>query len=465
VVDVTRRRLIQGTAAAAALPVVTALPGAAAVPARLVDIDHIIILMKENRSFDHYFGALGGVRGFGDPKALRQANGRSVFEQPDPVEPGRVILPFRLDTARTNAQRIRDLDHEWIAQHASWNRGAMDGWIAAHRAANGERAPMTMGYFTRTDLPFYYALADAFTICDGYHCSMFGPTHPNRFYLWTGTIDPAGKGGGPALDNDSKRYSWETYPERLERAGVTWRIYHENPRTSLNAVQYFAPFQDAVPGSALYENAMRPTPFAALLGDLRSGNIPQVTWIVPAVQASEHPAFMPAAGEDYTRQILEALWSNPALWARSVFIQNYDENDGQFDHVPPPVPPQDTDGEYIGDEPIGLGFRVPCLVVSPLARGGYVCGDVFDHTSTLRLIEARFGVEVPNLTAWRRGVSGDLTRALRLGHAPRFDVPKLPDTAAALDRATRNAASLPPPEAPASPRMPRQEAGLRRIRV
>jgi phospholipase C len=431
--------------------------------AKLSDIDHIIILMKENRSFDHYFGMLRGVRGFDDPHAMRLRNGRPVFEQPDLFNLDGHLLPFRLDTVRTSAQRLTDLAHAWGTQHASWHDGKMDNWVMAHRVSRRFlAAPLTMGYHTREDLPFYYALADAFTICDGYHCSVLGPTHPNRFHLWTGTIDPNGEHGGPALTNDQgARYSWETYPERLERAGISWRIYHDIDDYDCNVVKYFAQFQDAPATSPLRENALRNRPFVQLLADLRSGNIPQIVWIVPPSWATEHPPYMPAAGADYTRQVLEALWSNRALWSRSAFILNYDENDGQFDHVAPPVPEPRTPGEFVGNEPVGLGFRVPCLVISPFSGGGFVCGEVFDHTSTLRLIETRFGVEVANLSSWRRRVCGDLTSAFGFGEPAQFTPPELPETEQALRAAIDNLPNRPAPARPSVQAMPRQEAGTR----
>jgi phospholipase C len=337
----------------------------------------------------------------------------------------------------------------------------MDQWIAARRAADGPAAPLTMGYHTRADLPFYYALADAFTICDGYHSSVLGPTHPNRFYLMTATIDPDGRHGGPAKNNSGTRYSWETYPERLERAGISWRIYHDADDYKCNVCRYFTQYQQAAQTSSLWQNAMRDRPFGELLADLRTGNIPQVSWIVPPSHVTEHPSFLPAAGENHTNQILRALWANPGLWAKTALILNYDENDGLFDHVSPPTPEPGTAGEFIGDMPIGLGYRVPCLVISPFSRGGYVCGTTFDHTSTLRLIEARFGIEIPNLTEWRRRICGDMTSAFGFGAPPRFDLPALPETAEALHLAQQRANTLPQPEVPAEQQMPRQEPGAR----
>jgi phospholipase C len=463
-----RREFLRGAAAATTL---SAMPGESSVAEaergklpRLNDIDHVIILMKENRSFDHYFGTLAGVRGFDDPAAQR-ADGSSLFRQADPYARDGYILPFRLDTFKTNAQRLYDLDNGWKPQHASWNEGAVDNWIPAHRASVGEHAPLTMGHLARADLPFYYALADAFVICDGYHCSVLGPTHPNRFYLMTGTIDPQGNHGGPAIGNDGRAYSWETYPERLEHAGVSWRIYHDLDDFGCNVFQYFNQYQQAPENSALYENAMRDRPFYELLHDLRTGNIPQVSWIVPPSNLSEHPDYLPAAGEDHTNQVLQALWSNPKLWAKTVVIINYDENDGLFDHVVPPTAARGTRDEFVNDLPIGLGFRVPCIVVSPFSRGGYVCGTNFDHTSTLRLLESRFGVEIPNLTRWRRETCGDLAATLDFDAPPRMDIPQLPETENALHMAETRAMALPRPTVPDTQRLPRQEPGTRRRRA
>jgi len=452
-----RRQFIQGVGALAAAPGVRAEAPAAS---KLSDVDHFIILMKENRSFDHYFGSLSGVRGFDDPSAVR-ADGSSVFRQPDPLNRDGYVLPFRLNTLTTRGQRLHDLSHAWGTQHASLNGGAMDRWVPAHRESDGERGPLTMGHFTREDIPYYYALADAFTVCDGYHCSVLGPTHPNRYFLMTGQNGADGTHGGPALDNNGHAYSWETYPERLQRAGVTWRVYHDLDDYGCNMLKYFTQYQTAPRGSPLRENALDNRPFYELLWDIRRGNLPQVTWIVPSSDLSEHPDYLPAAGEDHTAQVLAALWSNPKLWAKTAVILNYDENDGIFDHVVPPTPPPGTPGEFVNGLPVGLGYRVPCLIISPFSRGGYVCGQTFDHTSTLRLLEARFGVEAPRLSAWRRQATGDLTAAFGFGHPARCDVPTLPDTSRALVEAESRVMSLPMPIVPTVQIMPRQEPGTR----
>jgi phospholipase C len=458
--------LAAGAGVAAAVGAGSLVSAQSLAPSRLNDIDHFIILMQENRSFDHYFGTLRGVRGYDDTRAVKLPGGESVFQQPDAVHPDGYVLPFRLDTSKTSAQQMHDLSHEWLPQHASLNRGRMDGWLAAHRAADGVSGPLTMGYYTRDDLPFYYALADAFTICDGYHCSVLGPTYPNRLYWMTASIDPDGTHGGPVLNNDAiggkKTYSWETYPERLERAGVSWQIYYDMVDDYLmNILRFFPPYQEANAASRLYQRARIGRPFDQFLHNIRTGNLPQVTFVMGHAQQTEHPSYFAAEGENFVSTILEAMWSNPKVWARSAFIQVYDENDGQFDHVVPPVPDPGTPGEFVEGRPIGLGFRVPCFVVSPFSRGGYVCGDTFDHTSILRLLETRFGVEVPNLTPWRRATCGDLTSAFGFGAPPRLDVPAMPETEARLERVYETVPTLPRPQAPVKQQMPVQEAGTR----
>ena len=166
--------------------------------------------------------------------------------------------------------------------------------------------------------------------------------------------------------------------------------------------------------------------------------MPSVSWIIPPLGYDEHPPSPPALGQWLTNQVLETLVRHPAVWAKTVLFLMYDENDGFFDHVPPPVPPPGTPGEYLTMRPlpdtaqtvagpVGLGFRVPMLVLSPFSRGGNVCSTTFDHTSQLRFLEERFGVRAPNLSAWRRRTVGDLTATLHLGR-PDTTTPALPST-------------------------------------
>ncbi len=382
----------------------------------LADVEHIVILMQENRSFDHYFGTMPGVRGFADPAAIRLPDGRPVFYQPRPAHEGPGYLtPFHYDTRTTSAQATPGTDHSWPTQHQAWNNGAMDQWVAA-------KGPYTMGYFTQADIPFHRALAQAFTICDNYHCSVLGPTNPNRLYMWTGMIDPNGAAGGPVIDNtpayNNVILSWTTYPERLERAGISWQVYQEEDNFDDNALAWFHQFSRAPTSSPLRQRGMQTRAAGWFENDARQGRLPQVSWLVAPTAQSEHPDYFPAAGAEYIASKLEAIASNPDLWRSTLFILCYDENDGLFDHVPPPTAPSGTPAEFVGAEPIGLGFRVPALVISPWSAGGRVCSDVLDHTSLIRVIEKRFGVAEPNISAFRRRTCGDFTSALRFSAEP-----------------------------------------------
>ena len=379
------------------------------------DIEHIVILMQENRSFDHYYGTMPGVRGFADPTAITLPTGNPVFYQPDPSHAQGYLLPFYYDPSKTSAQATPGTDHSWPTQHQAFDNGNMDQWIAA-------KGPYTMGYFKQQDIPFHWALAESFTICDNYHCSVLGPTNPNRLYMWTGMIDPNGTGGGPIIDNtpafNNIILSWTTYPERLEAAGVSWKIYQEEDNYDDNALAWFTQFGNASTSSPLWQRGMYKGPAGAFENDARNDRLPQVSWLVAPTAQTEHPDYFPAAGAEYIAQKLDAIASNPDVWAKTAFILCYDENDGMFDHVPPPVAPAGTADEFVDGTNIGLGFRTPTTIVSPWTAGGFVCSEVFDHTSLIRFIEARFGVHEPNISAWRRQTCGDLTSAFRFGAAP-----------------------------------------------
>ncbi|MGW1005598.1 phosphocholine-specific phospholipase C [Streptomyces sp. NPDC002520] len=495
--EVNRRRFLQLAGATTAF---TALSGsiqrAAALPAHhrtgsVQDVEHVVVLMQENRSFDHYFGSLRGVRGFGDPRPVTQ-NGRSVWKQSDGTKD---ILPFHPDADDLGLAFIQDLPHGWNDGHTAFNGGKYDKWVPA-------KSSTTMAYLTRDDIPFHYALADAFTICDAYHCSFIGSTDPNRYYMWTGFTGNDGKGGGPVLGNDEKGYSWTTYPERLERAGVSWKIYQDvgdgldaaggwgwindayRGNYGDNSLLYFNQYRNAKPGDPLYDKARTGTDarkgegfFDRLKTDVKAGTLPQVSWIVAPEAFTEHPNWPANYGAWYVAQVLDALTSNPDVWGKTALFITYDENDGFFDHVIPPYPPASAaQGKstvdpaldlYKGDishsaGPYGLGQRVPMLVVSPWSRGGYVCSETLDHTSIIRFIEGRFGVQEPNISPWRRAVCGDLTSAFDFSRKDTAAV-ALPSTAGYQppDRG-RHPDYVPTP--PANPALPKQERGSRPTR-
>jgi phospholipase C len=413
-------------------------------------IEHVVFLMQENRSFDHYYGTYPGARGFDDHPKNKLGN----FAQSWPDGRDDTLLPFHLDSSSGIGECTNDLDHSWPAEHSSWSKGTNGAFVSTHlQSAGPEHGVLTMGYYRRKDIPFYYALADAFTLCDNYHCSVMGPTHPNRLMALSGTIDPAGAAGGPVVITNGSSdavYSvhWDTMPEVLEDAGVSWKVY--NPTGTLyqpGTFEKYGILSDAIlpyfsqyknPSSTLYQKAFLPLYPNDFVSDIRAGTLPAVSWIIPPLGYDEHPSSPPALGEWFTSQVLAALVSNPKVWSKTVLFHMYDENDGFFDHVVPPVAPKGTPGEYltvspIPDDangtagPIGMSFRVPMLVLSPFSRGGHVASEVFDHTSQLRFLEERFGVKAPNISAWRRHTAGDLTSAL---HPKRSDptVPKLPST-------------------------------------
>lgn len=391
-----------------------ALPSGRAATGTIQDVQHVVILMKENRSFDHYYGMLQGVRGFNDPNILVFPNGNSDLYQPYGTN---YVLPFHLMTSC-----LADIDHTETTGLEAWAGGKWNQWAI-------DKGPDAMTCLVRTNLAFYYALADAYTICDANFSSFIGLTFPNRLFLFTGTIDPNGTAGGPALNNTvpTNGFSWTTYPERLQAAGISWRVYRPPGDWFGDALPWFAQYMNAQPGNPLYDRGVATVPdvVAAFKADVTNGTLPQVSWIIPTMDLSEHPPGSPNPGENFTMQLFNALAANPAVFNSTVFIITYDENGGFFDHVPPPVPPPGTTNEYVHGQPLGLGARVPMLIISPWSRGGRVCSQVFDHTSIIRFLEAWTGVLEPNISAWRRQACGDLTSAFDFAH-PDTSRPNLP---------------------------------------
>ncbi len=485
------------------------------------DVEHVVILMQENRPFDHHFGTLRGVRGYNDPRAIKinlpmkDGTGTtpvSVFLQPagaaniaagfavapdygnlgGPANGVDVIPPFRVNPngASPGLTYLPGTDHSWQATHDCWNQGQYDRWPIT----NG---PMVMSYNTREDLPYHYALADAFTVGDAYHCSIMGPTNPNRMYLWSGCIGNVnylgsggtdGHGAGPATYNglsiNNEYWVWNTFPEVLQAAGVSWKIYQDLAGQTFapdfgdgtnnsfagnftdNPVLYFNQYLNSPPGTPLFDKACKGTEIIKIIPaastpeqewltwaehlfdefrtDVESGKLPQVSWIVGPAGYTEHADWPVDYGAWYMSQIFDILVSNPDVFSKTVFIVNYDEADGSFDHVLPPTPPHtraygastvSIENEIVTTstprDPIGLGQRVPFLVISPWSKGGYVNSQVFDHTSVIQFIEQRFGVLEANISPWRRAVAGDLTSMFNFAN-PNGQTIRLPKTDAFL---------------------------------
>jgi phospholipase C len=514
--DQSRRRVLQLAGTTAAL---TALPPsieralaveAARKSGTIADVQHVVILMLENRSFDHYFGTLKGVRGFRDRHPAPGQAG-DVFQQ---TAGGRSVRPFHMDSATTSALKVESTPHNFDDAQAAWNQGRVDRWPEF-------KTPLSMGHYRRADIPFQFALAEAFTLCDAYHCSVATGTDPNRIVFWSGAnFDPERRAQGlNATDADSEpvnlrcwiegalpqpgytyagsAFRWKTIPDVLEAAGVDWRIYqdpNDNWTGAMHGGLAFESFRTAQPGSPLYERGMRHWSLERLAEDVGAGRLPQVAWVLPSQATSEHPAgSSPLEGAELTARVLDALTANPGVWARTVLFVTFDENDGFFDHVPPPAPPSyaadggragkatlDLDGLYFSDperkyihpddsspgtlRPWGLGARVPMYVISPWSKGGWVNSQVFDHTSVGQFIERRFGVALPAISPWHRAVCGDLTSCFDFEAIDRRPPPRLP--------APRNATALipaverlPPPRPPEAPEPLFQEGGVRLSRA
>lgn len=530
------------------------------------DAEHVVFLMQENRSFDHCFGALQGVRGFNDPRVIDLPNKNKVWLQSNIK--GETYAPFRLNIKDTKATWMGSLPHSWENQVDARNDGKYDGWLDAKRPGYAEYRdmPLTMGYYNREDIPFYYAFADAFTVCDQHFCSSLTGTTSNRMFFWTGTIKD--KPGTPAWVRNSdigysKEVSWKTFPERLEEKGVSWKVYQNelsirtelrgeeegllanftnnnlewfeqyNVRFSSGHYDYLLKSRDAVLtdlqniGADTKEDAEKKVEFEKKLKeierqiekwspdnfnkldatkkalhlkglatnhkdsdyhqteeisytdgegverslkvpkgdifyefrkDVQSGKLPTVSWLVAPEYFSDHPT-APWYGAWYVSEVLDILTENPEIWKKTIFILNYDENDGYFDHIPPFVAPNPVDqstgktsddinsaDEFVTMEeelekpgmnpkaaresPVGLGYRVPLIIASPWSRGGWVNSEICDISSTLLFLEKflnkKFDLNIreENINSWRRAICGDLTSVFRPYHGESIKLPE-----------------------------------------
>ncbi len=513
-----------------------------------LDAEHVVFLMQENRSFDHTFGTLKGVRGFNDPRAIKLANDYPVWLQSN--KKGQTFAPFRLNIKSTKATWMSSLPHSWENQVDARNNGHYDGWLEAKKSGNKEYEdlPLTMGYYNREDIPFYYALADAFTICDHHFCSSLTGTSPNRCFFWTGKIkEEQTEAAKPHLSNGdidgAARISWNTFPERLSAHHVDWKIYQNELSINVgfegeqedwlsnftdNTLECFKQYGvkqhpehliylrkekekllhrlQQYPEAALEEKLaivekellyLKNNPFEQLpleqqelhrrafvtnrndpdyhklttityddqgkertvkvpkgdvlhqfREDVNSGKLPTVSWLVPPSNFSDHPG-APWYGAWYLSETIDILTKNPEVWKKTIFILTYDENDGYFDHLPPFVAPNPKDknsglvseklaihAEFVSgsqsskESAIGLGYRVPMVVVSPWTKGGYVNSQVFDHTSCIQFLEHFLSkktgqpIQETNITSWRRSLCGDLTSVFRPYNGEKMNLPK-----------------------------------------
>lgn len=539
-----------------------AVQRAMAIPAHagttFYDAEHVIMLMQENRSFDHCFGTMRGVRGFNDPRAISLPDNNPVWLQPD--KNGNRFAPFRFDIKDTKATWMSGTPHSWENQVDARNDGKYNNWIEAKRPGKEYYdLPLTMGFYSREDLPFYYALADAFTVCDQHFCAALTGTTTNRSYFWTGKTHGANGEKAKVRNGEltyTKEGNWRTFPELLEENDISWKVYQneisittelEGETESLlanftdNNLEWFSQFgvrfhpehylflqkkQKELPSEiaalkvtvasnptnlevlqkelkekedslaylevylkkwnadefeklADHSKSLHKKAFQTNTGDpdyhrteklsyqengesretlipkgdilyqfrkdVKERTLPTVTWLVAPQKFSDHPS-APWYGAWYASEVMNILTEDPEVWKKTIFIINYDENDGYFDHIPPFVPPHPQEsngkmsdglssaGEFVTAEeeleagfkpeeartsPVGLGYRVPLIIASPWSRGGWVNSEVCDITSTIQFLEKFLSkktgksIEETNISSWRRTVSGDLTSAFR----------------------------------------------------
>jgi len=391
------------------------------------------------------------------------------------------ILPFHLAFNRSAASCMGAPSMGYAPDIPIFNEGKMDGWNSARQPGFG------MSYFERSDLPFYYSLADAFTFGDHYHQSTFTATCPNREFLFSGSnglsIPDSGK---CMLDDSEPDLTWETMGETLENAGVSWKVYQQEDNFDDNGFAWFANYKNAKPGDVLYDKGMSRGPdfVSAFAADVANDTLPQVSWLVGPASLSEHASNHPADGEDLTARLMKIMGAaeNSHVFEKTVFLLNYDEGGQFFDHMWTPVPPKPQQGKStvttVGEltleeaftipagNPIGLGFRVPFMAISPWSRGGYVYSEVSDHASVIKFLEKKFDVRCPNLSPWRRAVVSDLTAAFDFSKPDFSAWPIFPDTSANVNTSKKECDTLPPPTLPAGHQhMPPQEPGVRASRA
>jgi phospholipase C len=357
------------------------LGGAAALE---MPIDHVVIVMQENRSFDHYFASLGhGV----DPIPTDYRNLDTT---------GAVVRPFHLDSHCLP----HDPPHQWTAMHDGWNDGAMNGFVGS-AAVSGSDGHYVLGTYDETDLPFYYWLARTFAISDHYFGGSLGGTWSNRAFLYTGSSHGIHSTGETTIPDAPSVF------DALDAAGVTWGVYTDgNPR------------QDLMGWTRSHAGVHT---FTQFLVALAAGTLPEVTFVDPGPAEDEHPANDISPGEQWTRRIFEVAIASP-LWPSLAMFVTYDESGGLFDHVPPPAACVPAPGLEEFDR---LGVRIPVYLVSPWARPGYVSHVPHSHTSILRFVELRFGL--PALSA--RDANSDAMLDLFDFCTPSFET--VPDAPAA----------------------------------
>jgi phospholipase C len=418
----------------ASLAAIAALTEAAS----LADIKHIVYFMQENRSFNHYFGTMAGVRNFQDPNVLQQANGKSVFYQATGIEEAPYLLPFYMSENQSYVDSNQCAiagSNDWPQNHQAWDFGKIDAWVTNNSA-------YSWGYFERSDIPTHFDIAEGWTVGDMYAEAVIGPTCPNRATWVSGTINAQGAlpgnitaNGGNYIENyltpgceygpSGIPYAcyplrWKTVPEYLEENNIDWFVFEQASDYGDNPLQWFVPYQTGNESSPLVQNGMSFTGMDYFFQQAAAGTLPAVSWVIGPIELSEHPPYRPVDGGWLYQNVVESVMNSPAYNETVIFI-SYDETGGYGDHVPPFVSPNGTTGEWIvnpeqPDEvvPTGPGFRVPFMAISPFTRGSNVFSEPADHNSQILFLEkwakAAYDADiyVADMNPWRRQYMSNL---------------------------------------------------------
>ncbi len=322
-------------------------------------ITHVIVVVQENRSFDHYFGRLSQgaqIEAEGWPAGYTNADTQNIAVAPQHL--ASACLPV-------------DPPHQAAAMVAGWNNGAMNGFVKSASSSTND-GHFAVGYYDGTDLPFYYWLASTYAIADRYFGSALGGTWANRDFLYAATSDGV-------LNTGERTITVPTIFDALDTAHVAWGVYSDG-----------TPRQDALGWTTAHAGVHT---FSTLLSQLADGTLPPVSFVDPSGSQDEHPTNAINGGEKWTRSIYQAALASP-LWSRLAIVFTYDESGGLFDHVPPPKACAPSASLATFNR---YGVRIPAIVISPYARRHFVSHAVHDHTSTLRLIETLH--DLPALTA------------------------------------------------------------------
>ncbi|KAJ6191313.1 Phosphoesterase [Penicillium mononematosum] len=408
----------------------------------LSDIEHVVIFMQENRSWDTYFGTMPGVRGFNDPNVQVNSDGNSVWHQL--VEPAqsnktKTLLPWYLGYQGGDwhdaIQCMVAGSNGYEENQQSLNNGLNNHWVT-------KNTPWSWGYLKRQDIPVQFAIAEGWTSGDMYQESQITATNPNRVTLVSGSINVPGSPqdkdqGGVYIDNNEVPgcdnhgincypLKWKTVYDFYEEAGVSWQLFQDTNNFDDNPLAWFQQFQSASKNSPLAKKGCR------------QRHIAEVSFIVGPSELSEHPPYMPKDGAWLQKKIVDAVTSSPRYNSTLLMI-SFDETGGFGDHVTPFHSPKNTPGEWMQD-PLGMfsdifvgpGFRVPFYIISPWTRGNRVFTERADHNSQILFVEEWLtargykNITTDQMVSWRRAHMSNLVNALDLDH-PDYSLPDLPD--------------------------------------